>query len=95
MHERDAHATVGDMRSLVECDVRGLEEELARREHKAVHARAILRAFYTRNGVLDVDRLEGSNGMKEFLRELVGVRSSVMVRSRSVDGTTKLLVGFL
>lgn len=83
------------MQSLSDYDPTDFAAELARRGHKPSHAGPILRAFYASGGKLDVSTLRGSRAMLDELQsEFAEIRSSVLYRHASADGTVKLLVGF-
>ncbi len=80
---------------LAEFDIEQLADELARRGHKPIHAKKILRAFYQANGSPAFSDLEGSQHLKrELASDFGGTRSTVLSRQTSSDGTSKLLVGF-
>jgi 23S rRNA (adenine2503-C2)-methyltransferase len=80
---------------LADFDIEQLADELARRGHKPMHAKKILRAFYQANGRPDFSKLDGSDRLKaDLARDFTGTRSTVLSRRTSGDGTSKLLVGF-
>ncbi len=83
------------MPCLSDYDPPDLAAELARRGHAPSHARQLLLEFYKRNGSVDVSTLRGSRAyLGDIAAHFTSLRSRVIDRHQSNDGTIKLLVGF-
>ena len=83
------------MLALSDHDISSLSDVLARGGHNPSNARRVLRAYWERNGLLDVHSLDIAKSARAFLcDQLVPKHSQVTRRHVSADGTIKLLIGF-
>ena len=81
-------------KTLIEHDVETLRAALGRMGHKPSHARSILRDFYANCGSGDFAGLTCPQSLREALWQWANLTSQVIAHRRSVDGTSKLLVGY-
>lgn len=83
------------MPALTDYDVAGLSAQFARWGHKPSHAVRLLRQFYLNAGLVDLPALRLGKALLGRLDHEMPLRqSAVLRRTRSADGTIKLLVGF-
>src|SRR5438067_507537 len=82
------------LRHLTDYDVPSLERDLRSDGFVPSHARAILRTFYAADAKTTFDELSCSQRLRETLAQCIPLRSRVLTRHVSADGTLKLLIGF-
>src|SRR5262245_52842478 len=84
------------MTALADHDILSFRDELARRGHNARNAARLLRAFYETGGAPDFESRVTPRVGRALRDELVSrdpLRSRVLARHVSADGTVKLLLG--
>jgi 23S rRNA (adenine2503-C2)-methyltransferase len=84
------------MRSLSDHDIQSLSRELEGSGFKAGQAPRLLRAFYDSAGQLELETLQLGTALTRQLQSdgAARLRSQMLTRHRSTDGTLKLLIGF-
>lgn len=83
------------MPALVDLDISTLELALRSAGLVPSHARPLLREFYRGDGAIDFSRLKVGPRVEAWVKEHFGpLTSSIRLRTRSADGTVKLLLGF-
>src|SRR5438067_7324488 len=82
------------LRHLTDYSTLALQEDLRAGGFAASHARPILRAFYAAAGHTNFDELQCVQRLRQTLRACTALRSRVLTRHVSADGTIKLLIGF-
>jgi 23S rRNA (adenine2503-C2)-methyltransferase len=83
------------MNTLAGYDILGLESTLIRAGFPSCHAGPLLRAFHRGAGEIDFSLLNVGPRVESWLRqEFPSLEKTLGARIQSVDGTTKLLIGF-
>ena len=83
------------MPALSDLDLPALQTELQRHECPQAHARTLLRNYYDNHGQVDFRQLLVGKRVEALIgRTLPQRQSSIITRSISADGTTKLLIEF-
>ena len=83
------------MTALCDHDITSLTAELHSLGHNPIHAPRLLREYYGAGGRLSVDQLPVARSLREdLLRPNRLMRSKILSRRESSDGTVKLLIGF-
>jgi 23S rRNA (adenine2503-C2)-methyltransferase len=81
------------MPSLADFDLPSLEAELSVNSLRPIHALSILRQFMATGTVDAVDPAAVGHGVVQYLKSF-NRRSTLLEKSVSADGTTKMLIGF-
>jgi 23S rRNA (adenine2503-C2)-methyltransferase len=83
------------MLAFVDLDIEWLARALHRRGFAPSHAKSLMRSFYAGHGEIEYSSLVVGSRVKAWVqREICIRRSTVRTQFVSIDGTTKLLIGF-
>ncbi len=83
------------MTALTDHDVSTLAAEFARWGHRPSHAARLLAEFYRGHGQVDLNELRLGKLLQARVQAELPLRQShIVTRTRSLDGTVKLLIGF-
>ncbi|MBC8107550.1 MAG: hypothetical protein H7Z14_13240, partial [Anaerolineae bacterium] len=83
------------MTALCDHDINSLSTELQQLGHNPIHATRLLREYYGTGGRPAIERMPIARTLREDLeRPNRLMRSTILSRRESSDGTVKLLIGF-
>ncbi|CAN5392303.1 N/A [soil metagenome] len=83
-----------EMTALCDHDISSLSDELAQLGHNPIHAPRLLREYYGTGGRPAIERMPIARRLREDLqRPQRLMRSTILSRRESSDGTVKLLIG--
>jgi len=83
------------MPSLADFDLPSLEADFSGRGIRPVHALTVLRQFMETGSIKDLDSASVGKAVIQYLRSEIGIcRATLLEKSVSSDGTTKMLIGF-